>query len=426
MENLSNPIVGFLTQILVILIFARLCSLGLRRIGQPQVIGEMIAGLLLGKSVFGVLWPAGFATVFPETSMPRLFFLSQIGLIFFMFVIGLNLRLGELRNRGRAAVLISHFSIFVPFLLGAIAALGLRAGYAPPGFDFLPFALFMGIAMSITAFPVLARILDERGLTDTPLGAMALTCAAVDDVTAWCLLAAVVGVAKAGSVLSAVPVLLAALIYVALMLKVVRPLLGRALRPSTLRGEFSRGQLGFLFCVLLSSALLAEAIGIHALFGAFLAGVIMPRSESFREQLVQKIEDLTTVFLLPIFFAYTGIRTQIGLLNDGTSWLVCGGIIVLAVLGKFGGSAAAARWSGMSGRDALAIGALMNTRGLMELVVLNIGLDLGILSPALFAMMVIMALVTTAMTSPLLSWVRPARSASSPTGNDFLARGPQS
>lgn len=401
-RNLEVPMVGLIVQVLVILLFSRVCAYLLRFIGQPQVVGEMIAGILLGKSVFGYFWPAGFSSVFPEATMPRLFFLSQIGLIFFMFVVGLNLKVSELKNRGPAAIFISHFSIIVPFVLGTFAALGLYESYGPANFDFTSFALFMGIAMSITAFPVLARILEEKRLTETKLGAMALTCAAVDDITAWCLLAAVVGIIKAGTVMTAVAVLAASLVYVGIMLKLVRPFVEKVLSPSTLQGDFSRSQLGFLFCVLLASALIAELIGIHALFGAFLAGVIMPQSTSFRFNLVGKIEDLITVVLLPIFFAYTGIRTQIGLLESWDTWLVCLGITAIAIVGKLLGSAVAARWSGMSWRESLALGSLMNTRGLMELVVLNIGYDLGILSPTLFAMLVIMAIVTTTMTAPLL------------------------
>jgi Kef-type K+ transport system membrane component KefB len=402
-KNMSVPITGLIVQIFVILAFSRLCAYVLKAFGQPQVIGEMLAGILLGKSVLAYIWPEAFASLFPESAMPRLYFLSQIGLIFFMFVVGLHLKSSELRNRASAAVLISHVSIIFPFLLGSALALFLYQSYGPKDFSFSSFALFMGIAMSITAFPVLARIIQEKRLTNTPLGVMALTCAAVDDVTAWCVLAAVVGIVKAGTATAAIAVLAAAVVYVILMLKVVKPVIAKMLRPSTLEGKLTHGQLAILFSVLLGSALIAEMIGIHALFGAFLAGTIMPQSASFRESLVDKIEDLTTVVWLPIFFAYTGLRTEIGLLNTWESWLICLAIIVVAVAGKMLGSALAARWSGMDWRESLALGSLMNTRGLMELVVLNIGYDLGILSPTLFAMLVIMALVTTAMTSPLLS-----------------------
>lgn len=409
LKNLSAPLTGLIIQIFVIMVFSRLCAFILKLLGQPQVIGEMIAGILLGKSVLGLLWPETFATLFPEATMPRLYFLSQIGLLFFMFVVGLDLKLSDLKNRASAAVLISHVSIVFPFLLGTLLSLAIYKEYGPAAekFGFSSFALFMGIAMSITAFPVLARIIQEKRLTNTPLGAMALTCAAVDDVTAWCILAAVLGIVKAGTASTAVGVLASALIYVLFMWKLVRPSVAKILRPATVDGKFSHGQLAFVFCIVLGSALVSEIIGIHALFGAFLAGTIMPQNLSFRSSLIEKIEDLCAVVLLPIFFAYTGIRMQVGLMNTSQAWLTCGGIILLAITGKLVGSALAARWSGMNWRESLALGALMNTRGLMELVVLNIGYDIGILSPTIFAMMVIMAVVTTTMTGPLLSLFLP-------------------
>lgn len=407
-KNLGAPISGLIIQIFVILVFSRVCAFLLKQVGQPQVIGEMVAGILLGKSVLAYVWPEAFGALFPESTMPRLYFFSQVGLIFFMFVVGLDLKISDLKNRAGAAILISHVSIVLPFLLGTIVAYGIYEKYGPVNFAYSSFALFMGIAMSITAFPVLARIIQEKRLNNTPLGTMALTCAAVDDVTAWCLLAAVVGIVKAGTIHTALGVFLASFIYVIVMLKVVKPVMLRALRPATIDGRFTHGQLALVFCVVLGSALLSETIGIHALFGAFLAGTIMPQSVSFRSSLIEKIEDLSAVVLLPIFFAYTGLRMQIGLMNTWESWLICGGIIVLAITGKMVGSALAARFSTeMTWRESWALGSLMNTRGLMELVVLNIGYDIGILSPTIFAMMVIMALVTTAMTGPLLSLFLP-------------------
>lgn len=420
-RNLSSPVSGLILQILAILVFSRVCAFLLNKVGQPAVVGEIVAGLLLGKSVFAQLWPAGFGWLFPDSSMPRLFLFSQIGLIFFMFVVGLHLKTEELRNKGAAAVLISHVSIVVPFLLGVLAAFGIYASYGPSSCTFLSFALFMGIAMSITAFPVLARILQEKRLTFTPLGTMALSCAAIDDVTAWCVLAAVVGIVKAGTVTTAIGVLGAAVLYVFVMFKLIRPLVTRAMRPS-LKGEFTTGQLAILFGVLLGSALVSEMIGIHALFGAFMAGVIMPQSVSFRTNLVEKIEDLTSVVLLPLFFVYTGLRTQISLLNTWNEWVICLMLIVLATAGKMAGSALAARWSGMTWRDSWSLGALMNTRGLMELSALNIGYDLGILTPTLFAMLVVMAIVTTVMTSPLISFLLPEAARASVDGSISSAR----
>lgn len=396
---------NLLIQLSIILVFSRFCALVLKRIGQPQVVGEMLAGLLLGKSLFGFFWPQAFSFIFPSDSMSNLYIVSQLGLIFFMFTVGLDLKVSHLKNRAAAAVLISHVSIFFPFILGSAVAFGLYDSYVPKNFPFSSFALFMGIAMSITAFPVLARILQEKKMTESQLGSMALTCAAVDDVTAWCLLAAVVGIVKAGSVSSAFYILACTLLYVLCMWKIVRPWIAKRLLPVTLDGKFSHSQLAFVFSVLLGSATIAEVIGIHALFGAFLAGSIMPPSQSFRASLIEKIEDLSAVVLLPVFFAYTGLRTQVGLLSDGSGWLACFVLIGIAVVGKMGGSAIAARWTGMSWRDSLGLGSLMNTRGLMELVVLNIGYDIGILSPSIFAMMVVMAIFTTMMTGPLLTLI---------------------
>ncbi len=419
MIDLSAPITLLIVQVILILIASRVCTLLLKRIGQPQVIGEMIAGILLGKSVFAIFWPEAFFAIFPESAMPRLYFISQIGLIFFMFVVGLDLKLSDMKNRASAAVWISYVSMSFPFVLGSLLALAIYDSYGPKGVALSSFALFMGIAMSITAFPVLARIIQEKKIGHTAVGTMALTCAAVDDVTAWCVLAVVVGLIKADSFATAAGVLIGSILYVGLVLTVVRRFALKALRPAAIDGQFTRGQLALVFCLMLSSALIAELIGIHALFGAFLIGAAMPRTESLRSNLIEKLEDLSAVVLLPVFFAYTGLRMQIGLLNTWEAWLLCAAIFAIAVLGKMGGSALAARWSGLSWRDSWALGSLMNTRGLMELVVLNIGYDLGILSPPLFAMFVIMAIATTSMTGPLLTLILPElrrRDSKLPTG----------
>ena len=401
MHNLNLPITGLLLQILIVLVACRVCAKVFRYFGQTRVIGEIVAGIILGKSVFALIWPEGFEFIFPDSSMPRLYFLSQIGLILFMFVVGLELNLKTVRKHTGAAIMISHASILFPFLLGAGFSVFIYNQYAPEGVAFSSFALFMGIAMSITAFPVLARIIKEKNLTNTPLGDMALTCAAVDDVTAWFVLAAIVGIVKAGSAASALVVIAMSAAYIAFMLYMVRPSIEKRLQPRV-DGTFKTEHFALVFTVVLASALVAEFIGIHALFGAFLAGTVMPKSLSFRADLIQRVEDVSSVALLPLFFAFTGIRTQIGLLSSLSDWLICGAIILLAILGKLVGSAVAARWSGQSWPEALSVGVLMNTRGLMELVVLNIGYDLGLLSPQIFSMMVIMALVTTMMTGPLL------------------------
>ncbi|MDB5233052.1 MAG: cation/H(+) antiporter [Hymenobacter sp.] len=374
-------------------------------IGQPAVVGEMAAGIVLGPSLLGRCFPGFSAQLFPASSLDNIKFLSQVGLILFMFVVGMDLDLSAIRGKAQKAVVISHASIIVPFTLGMSLAYFLYDAFAPAGVKFASFSLFLGIAMSITAFPVLARIVQERGIAKTPLGTLVITCAAADDITAWCLLAAVIALVKAGSFLTALYILGLALAYVLLMLQVVRPFLKRLSELPNPSGQLSTGTVAAYFFTLIVSAYLAEVIGIHALFGAFLAGAIMPADGKLREAVSGKIRDVAVVLLLPLFFVYTGLRTEIGLLNEGYLWGICAVIIGVAVAGKFLGSAVAARFVGHSWPDSLSIGALMNTRGLMELVVLNMGYDLGILTPQIFAMMVIMALATTCMTGPALDLI---------------------
>lgn len=405
-ENLEHPLSLLLIQIVVIILSSRLLASLVSKIGQPMVIGEIIAGILLGPSVLGHFWPGVSQFIFQAASLPNLSFLSQLGLILFMFIIGLELDIQLLRRKAHTAVVVSHASIIIPFAMGVSLAYFLYSRFAPPHISFLGFGLFMGIAMSITAFPVLARILHERGLTKTALGSLALTCAAADDVTAWCILAAVIAIVQAGNGASAVFTVLLSIVYVIAMLKLVRPWLERLETQYASPESLNRTFAVISFLVLFLSALTTEVIGIHALFGAFLAGASMPSQPGFRKMLASRIEDVSLVILLPLFFAFTGLKTQIGLLNDGATWLVCGLIIFVAVAGKFGGSLLAAKFTGQSWSDSLAIGALMNTRGLMELIVLNIGYDLGVLSPTVFTMMVLMALVTTFMTSPALSAIQ--------------------
>ncbi len=401
-ENVKNPLSILLLQVIAIVVAARALGALFRRIGQPSVIGEMIAGILLGPSLLGLLAPDFQGFLFPASSMGALRLLSQIGVILFLFVVGIELDVQHLRQMAHAAVLVSHASIVVPFFLGCASALVLYRTLAPAGVPFSAFALFIGVAMSITAFPVLARIIEERHLSGTHLGSTAIACAAVDDVTAWCLLAVVVALAKANDLTSSVMTIALTLLFIALMLFVVRPL---AARIAERRGGARNGNGGLLagiFAFVFASALLTELIGIHALFGAFLAGVCMPPDSRLRQFLRDRLETFSSVFLLPLFFAFTGLRTQVGLLNDWRSWLVCGGIVAVAITGKLGGSMIAARWTKMSWGDSFALGTLMNTRGLVELIVLNLGYDLGILSPRIFAMLVLMALITTFMTGPLL------------------------
>lgn len=408
-ENLGHPLSLLLIQIVVILLLSRLIAFLMSKIGQPMVIGEIIAGIVLGPSVLAYFLPGVSQFIFQPASLPNLNFLSQVGLILFMFIIGLELDIRLLKHKAHTAVVVSHASIIIPFTMGASLAYFLYQRFAPPHISFLAFGLFMGIAMSITAFPVLARILQERGLTKTALGSLALTCAAADDVTAWCILAAVIAIVQAGEVINALFIVFLSVVYVIVMLKLVRPWLARVETQNAISGSLNRSFAVIAFVVLFLSALTTEVIGIHALFGAFLAGAIMPSHASFRKLLASRIEDVSLVILLPLFFAFTGLKTQIGLLNDGITWLVFGSILLVAIAGKFGGSLLAARITGQSWSDSFAIGALMNTRGLMELIVLNIGYDLGVLSPTIFTMMVLMALVTTFMTSPALSWIERVR-----------------
>ena len=393
-----------LLQLLAIVLATRFCGAAAKRVGQPEVIGEIAAGVLLGPSLFGLLAPGASSFVFPPSSLPVLQLLSQIGVVLFMFVVGLELDPAYLRSKARAAIVVSLLSIAFPFVIGVAAALALYTNYAPPNVPFYSFGLFLGIAMSITAFPVLARILKERNLTQTSLGVTALTCAAIGDVTAWSILAFVVAVTTAGSAATLLLTMVTtSAVFVLVMLFVVRPLLVRAVGHGTEAEHFGKPHLAIVMAVLLSSALATEMIGIHALFGAFVAGAVMPTQGTLRKVLDERLESVTSVFLLPLFFVVTGLRTQVGLLNDVTSWAICLGIVLVATVGKLGGTALAARWTGSPWRESFALGALMNTRGLMELVALNVGYDLGILTPEIFTILVIMALVTTAITGPLLT-----------------------
>ena len=401
-HNLQHPLPLLLFQIITIVLVARIFGWIFRKIGQPSVIGEIIAGIVLGPSLFGLYFPDMKESLFPADSLGNLQLLSQIGLILFMFVIGMELDLKVLKNKANEAVVISHASIVIPFALGVGLSYYIYHEFAPAGVEFLSFSLFMGIAMSITAFPVLARIVQERGIHKTRLGTIVITCAAADDITAWCILAAVIAIAKAGSFVSSLYVIGLAFAYVIMMLFVVKPFLKRIGDLYGQKNNIKKSVVAIFFLTLIISSYLSEIIGIHALFGAFLAGVIMPDIAKFRNVFIEKVEDVSVILFLPLFFVFTGLRTEIGLINDPYLWKITGFIILVAVAGKFFGSALAAKFVGQNWRDSFAIGALMNTRGLMELVVLNIGYELGVLSPKIFTMMVIMALVTTFMTGPAL------------------------
>ena len=404
-HNLQDPLAILLAQIVTIIIVARFFGWVFKKIGQPTVIGEIIAGIVLGPSLLGMYFPEFSSALFPVESLGNLKFLSQIGLILFMFVIGMELDLKVLKNKANEAVVISHASIVIPFTLGIGLAYFVYNRFAPEGVNFLSFSLFMGIAMSITAFPVLARIVQERGLNKTKLGAIAITCAAADDITAWCLLAVVIAIVKAGTFVSSLYIIGLAVVYVLAMLFIVKPFLKRIGELYGAKDTLVKPVVAIFFLTLIISSYATEVIGIHALFGAFMTGAIMPDVPKFRTIFIEKVEDVSLILLLPLFFVFTGLKTEIGLINDPYLWKVTGFIILVAVVGKFLGSALAAKFVGQSWSDSLTIGALMNTRGLMELIVLNIGLELKVLTPAVFTMMVIMALVTTFMTGPALDFI---------------------
>jgi len=397
-------------QIAVILVAARLVGFLFQKINQPQVVGEMVAGILLGPSLLGWLAPHVSAALFPPSSLSYLNALSQVGLVVFMFVVGLALNPSELRGYGHAAVLTSHVSIVAPFCLGGLTALYLYPRLSDDGVSFTGFALFMGSAMSITAFPVLARILSERGMVRSRIGTMAIACAAVDDVTGWCILAYIVVLVRVThSGRPAWVTIAGSIAYVAIMLFVVRRFLPAFEGAFRKADSLSDNLVAVVVVLVLVSALATEWLGIHLLFGAFLMGAIMPKTPEFTRYLLHKFESVTVVLLLPLFFAFTGLRTRIGVGGGRSIWLYSAIVIVVAITGKLGGSMFAGRLAGTSWREAAALGILMNTRGLMELVILNIGLDIGVISPAMFSIMVLMALVTTFMTTPLLEWVYPKR-----------------
>jgi Kef-type K+ transport system membrane component KefB len=394
-----------LLALVVIIIVARVLGAAFGRLNQPEVIGEMIAGILLGPSLLGRAAPGLSAHLFPPTVLPFLSVISQIGVILYMFLVGVGLDTKLLWHRMGISIAISQASIIVPFVLGSTLALWLYPVLSTRDLPFTEFALFMGVAMSVTAFPVLARILMDRQMHKTRIGAIALSCAAAGDVMAWCLLAFVVSVARARPGRTLVTVALTGG-FIALVFFVAQPALRWVTRSQFAGRETNRDTIFFIICVaLLLAALATERIGIHALFGAFLIGVIVPHDSLLAHDVGKKLEDSVVVLLLPAFFALTGLRTEIGLVHGIRNWVICFVIIAVASVGKFGGTFVAARLTGSDWQQAAALGVLMNTRGLMELIVLNIGLDLGVLSPTLFAMLVLMAVVTTVITTPILQAV---------------------
>jgi Kef-type K+ transport system membrane component KefB len=410
--------VEVLHHVLLALVVIILCARGLGwifgKIHQPPVIGEMVAGILLGPSLLGRVFPGASAYLLPPAVAPFLSVIAQVGIILYMFLVGVELNTDLLRGRTEASVATSHASIIAPFLLGSLLALWLYPVFSSRDVPFVVFALFMGVSMSVTAFPILARILTDRQMDTSAMGAIAVACAAVDDVTAWCLFAFVVSVARAhaGHVLITLSLTIA---FILAVLFLVRPAALWFTGLYTRRWETDRGSIVFPCAALLLAALATERIGIHAIFGAFLIGVVIPHNSLLAYDIKQKFEDVAVILFLPTFFAFTGLRTQIGLVHGLRDWLICLAIIGVASLGKFGGGAIAARLTGLPGRQAAGLGILMNTRGLMELIVLNVGMDLGVLPPTLFAMLVIMAIVTTLVTTPVLDALRLAPEAAAPS-----------
>lgn len=392
-------------QITVILIFVNLIGYGLSKIKQPFVIGEIVAGILLGPSFLGRVFPAVSHALFPKGSLDMLTILSQVGLILFMFTIGAELDLKAVRKRLSSVIFISQASMIIPFAIGLAAAWFLYDEFAPPNISLLSFSLFIGISMSITAFPVLARMVKERGISHTNVGMTALTSSAINDIEAWCLLAVVVAIVRTGSLASSYRTILLCVCYVLVMLLIVRPLLRMVVTKSVKKNVVGRSLMAIILVLLLLSSLLTEGIGIHSLFGAFFAGLILPDNADFRKNIVDSLGNVGLVLLLPLFFVISGLRTRVDMIGDGHSLLICLLIILAAVAGKIGSTTLAARLTHHNLKDSLSIGALMNTRGLMELIVLNIGYELGVLSSGIFTILVLMALISTIMTFPILDLI---------------------
>jgi len=415
-----------LVTLAAVIALGRILSIFLKMFGQPAVIGEVVAGIMLGPSVLGAISPEWMHTLIPSKAedpnglvVAALTTIAQLGVVLYMFLVGLELNTAKLGRQAHAAVAISHASIVMPFVLGSALALWLYQKLSPGGVPFTSFALFQGVAMSITAFPVLARVLTDRSLEKSDLGVIALSCAATDDVTAWCLLAFVVGVAQA-QLDNAMWVVVWSCVFIVGMFFIVRPVARRIANWFERHPADSVARPG-LFVAVLLAALATESIGIHAVFGAFLMGVVIPNDSRVAKELSHQLHAVVTILLLPAFFAITGMKTQIGLINGWEAWLTCVAIIAVATAGKYGGTLIAARMTGLDWTTSSALGILMNTRGLMELIVLNIGLQLGVISPELFAMMVLMALATTAATAPILQVLIPSPEAAEVTDVELAA-----
>lgn len=411
LKNIRNPFCVLMLQIIIIITLARTFSFLLRKIGQPAVIGEIMAGIILGPSVLGAAFPQASSFVFPEASLSNIQFLSQIGLILFMFVIGMEINT-DFGKKSYDALIISQVSIVIPFILGILLSLYIYNSYSIPSVPFIQFSLFIGISMSITALPVLVRIVHEKGLLNSKLGKLAITCATIDDILAWCILAFIVAISTSQNYGSSILTISLSFVYIIFMLKIVRPIVVKIQSAFGSNCADNISYLTIILSIAFISSYITEIIGIHALFGAFFTGIIMPKNQLTKDEFIKKVNTINLILFMPLYFAYTGLRTEFDLFSDGKYLLTCITVIILAVIGKLAGSAIPARLMGQSWKDALSIGILLNTRGLMELIVLNVGYDLGILRQEIFSIMLIMAVFTTVMTSPtldLLNYINKSR-----------------
>ena len=398
--------VHFFLQLAIIIITCRVVGkLGQKFLGQPQVVGEMIAGVLLGPSLFGLFFPEAQAAVFPEPTKNVLYAGAQLGVGLYMFLVGTTLQLDIFRAKAKSAISVSLAGIIAPFLIAvAITPYLLTVpGLFATGVSQANATLFMGACIALTAFPMLARIINERGLSNTSLGTLSLTAGAFDDAVSWCVLAVVLATFGAGPGI-AVLAIGGGIAYAAFILLFGRRLLAPLGRMVEREGEMSMTVLGITLALFCLSAFIMDAVGIHAIFGGFILGVVMPRG-LFVDELKKKVEPLAVVLLLPMFFTYSGLNTRMDMVNTVPLFLIALGILAASILAKFGACYAAARVAGEDNRTALGIGALMNSRGLMELIIINIGLQKGIIGPTLFSMLVLMAIVTTMMASPLFELV---------------------
>jgi Kef-type K+ transport system membrane component KefB/nucleotide-binding universal stress UspA family protein len=417
-REFGHLLAQFFLIVAVVMVVARLAGAGAARLGQPRVMGEVVAGIALGPTLFGAVAPGLQSMLFPSDVLPYIGVAANLGLIFYMFLVGLELDPAQLKGRVGQAAAISNVSVVLPMVLGLIAGIPVYH-LVGPDTEFLAFALFMGVSMSVTAFPVLARILVERRMLKRPVGALAISCAAIDDVTAWLLIALATTVAVAGSASEVLKTLAFAVAFCLFMAFAVRPVLSRVSTAYDEAGRVPSGWIAAIFAGVLLSAYTTETIGIALIIGAFVMGMIMPRRAGLTEDVTHRIEDFVVTLLLPLFFTYTGLRTDIGLLDRPELWLLTVGLIAVAMVGKLVGAAIAARVVGFGWRPAGVIGVLMNTRGLTELIVLNLALEAGVISEALFASLVIMALVTTLMAGPALKLIDPRNEFGAPIEDDL-------